>query len=43
MSLVEDSAGIVHVLVNGTFVVRNEKLVDGALPGQPIRRSVPVP
>jgi dihydroorotase len=37
------SAGIVHVLVNGTFVVRNEKLVDGAAPGQPIRRPVPQP
>jgi dihydroorotase len=39
----QPSAGIVHVLVNGTFVVRNEKLVEGATPGQPIRRSVPVP
>jgi dihydroorotase len=35
----QPSAGIVHVLVNGTFVVRNEKLVDGATPGQPIRRT----
>ncbi len=37
------SAGIVHVLVNGTFVVRNEKLVDGVAPGQPIRRPLPRP
>ena len=37
------SAGIVHVLVNGTFVVRDEKLVDGAVPGQPIRWAAPRP
>jgi N-acyl-D-aspartate/D-glutamate deacylase len=35
------SAGIVYVLVNGTIVVRNEKLVDGATPGRPVRRTVP--
>jgi len=35
------SAGIVHVLVNGTVVVRNEKLVPGATPGRPVRRAVP--
>ena len=34
------SAGIVHVLVNGTFVVRDEGLVSGAVPGVAIRRPV---
>ncbi len=34
----QPSAGIVHVLVGGTFVVRNGTLVDGATPGQAIRR-----
>lgn len=32
------SAGIIHVLVAGTPVVRNAKLVEGVFPGQPIRR-----
>ncbi len=32
------SVGIPHVLVNGTFVVRDGKLVDGVLPGRPVRR-----
>jgi len=31
------SAGIVHVLVGGTFVVRDSTLVEGAAPGKPIR------
>jgi hypothetical protein len=31
------SAGMMHVLVNGTFVVRDAALVITALPGQPIR------
>jgi dihydroorotase len=31
------SEGIVHVLVSGTFVVRDEMLVEGVAPGQPIR------
>jgi len=31
------SAGMTHVLVNGTFVVRNEELVADALPGRPVR------
>jgi N-acyl-D-aspartate/D-glutamate deacylase len=31
------SDGIVHVLVNGTFVVRGSKLVPGVTPGRPIR------
>ena len=39
----QPSAGIVHVLVNGAFVVRNEKLVDGTAPGQPVRRAVTRP
>ena len=32
------SAGIPHVLVNGQFVVREGELVEGVMPGQPIRR-----
>jgi dihydroorotase len=35
----ESSQGIVHVLVGGTFVVRDEKLVENVFPGQPIRRD----
>lgn len=31
------SEGIVHVLVGGTFVVRDSELVDGVAPGQAIR------
>jgi acetyl-CoA C-acetyltransferase len=31
------SDGIVHVLVGGTFVVRDGELVDGVAPGKPIR------
>jgi N-acyl-D-aspartate/D-glutamate deacylase len=34
------STGIPYVLVGGTFVVENSELVDGAGPGQPIRREV---
>jgi dihydroorotase len=30
------SAGVVHVLVGGTFVVRDGVLVDGVYPGKPI-------
>jgi N-acyl-D-aspartate/D-glutamate deacylase len=33
------SAGIRHVLVNGTFVVRDGQLVPGARPGRPIRSA----
>ena len=33
------SAGIRHVLVNGTFVVRDSDIVPGALPGRPIRAA----
>jgi N-acyl-D-aspartate/D-glutamate deacylase len=31
------SEGIVHVLVNGTFVVRDSKAVEGVAPGKPVR------
>jgi N-acyl-D-glutamate deacylase len=31
------SDGIVHVLVNGTFVVRASSLVPGVAPGKPVR------
>lgn len=34
------SAGILHVLVGGTSVVRAGALVEGVFPGKPIRRSV---
>lgn len=33
----QTSVGIPHVLVNGAFVVRDGKLVAGALPGRPVR------
>lgn len=33
------SAGIIHVLVGGTSVVRDAKLVEGVYPGQPVRRQ----
>jgi len=33
------SAGMRHVLVNGTFVVRDAAIVPDALPGQPIRAT----
>lgn len=35
------SAGIRHVLVNGTFVVRDGDIVPGALPGRPGPRLGP--
>jgi N-acyl-D-aspartate/D-glutamate deacylase len=35
------SAGIRHVLVNGTFVVRDGLLVMGAAPGRPVRAGPP--
>jgi dihydroorotase len=31
------SRGIIHVLVGGTFVVRNEQLVEGVFVGKPVR------
>ncbi len=33
------STGIVHVLVNGAFVVRDARIVDDSLPGRPVRAS----
>ena len=33
----QPSAGIAHVLVNGTFVVRDGTFVTGALPGRAVR------
>ena len=33
------SAGISHVLVNGTFVVRDGGIVPDALPGRPVRAA----
>ena len=37
------SDGIVHVLVNGTFVVRGSNLVPGVAPGRPVRgRQAPL-
>jgi N-acyl-D-aspartate/D-glutamate deacylase len=33
------SSGIAHVLVGGTFVVRDGELVPDALPGRPVRAS----
>jgi dihydroorotase len=35
------SAGIIHVLVNGTFVVRGSNLVPGVAPGKPVRGRLP--
>ena len=37
------STGILHVLVNGTFVVRDGNLVEGVAPGRPIRRPLCTP
>lgn len=34
------SRGIVHVLVDGTFVVRDGELEPGAMPGRPVRAGV---
>jgi len=36
------SEGITHVLVNGTLVVENEKLVEGVYPGQPVLSKVTI-
>jgi N-acyl-D-aspartate/D-glutamate deacylase len=33
------SSGIAHVLVGGTFVVRDGELVADAVPGRPVRAS----
>lgn len=37
MEPAQPSAGVHHVIVGGTFVVRDAKLIDGVYPGQPIR------
>lgn len=37
------STGIAHVLVNGTFVVRNAELVESARPGRPVRSTLRTP
>jgi N-acyl-D-aspartate/D-glutamate deacylase len=34
------SKGIKHVLIGGTFVVRNEKMLDGVMVGKPVRAQV---
>ena len=34
------SDGIIHVLVNGTFVVRGSNLVPGVAPGRPVRAPI---
>lgn len=34
----QPSAGIAHVLVNGTFIVRNGEFQEDVFPGQPVRR-----
>ena len=36
----QTSAGMKHVLVNGTFLIRDEQLDTEALPGKPVRRPV---
>lgn len=36
------SEGITHVLVNGTLVVENEKLIEGVFPGQPVLSKVTI-
>jgi N-acyl-D-aspartate/D-glutamate deacylase len=36
----QPSVGMRHVLVNGTFVIRDRELVRAAAPGRPIRRVV---
>jgi dihydroorotase len=34
----QPSAGIVHVLVNGTFIVKGSRYVEGVFPGRAVRR-----
>jgi N-acyl-D-aspartate/D-glutamate deacylase len=34
------STGIPHVIVNGTVVVKDSKVLNGVSPGQPIRNAV---
>jgi len=40
-STVDAPASDRHVIVNGTFVVRDEQLVPNATPGRPIRTTQP--
>jgi N-acyl-D-aspartate/D-glutamate deacylase len=35
----QPSMGIAHVLVNGSFVVKEGRYVEGVFPGRPIRRN----
>lgn len=35
------SAGIPHVIVNGEFVVRDGELIENAMPGRPVRGTLP--
>ena len=35
----QPSSGIAHVIVGGTFVVRDHQLVPDAMPGRPVRAS----
>jgi N-acyl-D-aspartate/D-glutamate deacylase len=37
------SAGIPHVIVNGTFVVRDGRLVKGVFPGRAVRTTAGTP
>ena len=37
------SGGIPHVMVNGTFVVRDGRLVKGVFPGRAVRNTAPAP
>jgi N-acyl-D-aspartate/D-glutamate deacylase len=37
------SGGIPHVLVHGTFVVRDGRLVKGVFPGRAVRTTAPAP
>jgi dihydroorotase len=42
-SPMQASSGIPHVLVNGVFVVRDGKPIDGALPGRAVRHAASAP
>jgi dihydroorotase len=42
-SPMQASSGIPYVLVNGVFVVREGKPVDGAVPGRAVRHAAPSP
>jgi N-acyl-D-glutamate deacylase len=36
----QTAAGMKHVMVNGTFLIRDEQLDTDAFPGRPVRRPV---